>query len=311
MTLLYYDPVLMEHNTGDHPECAARLMPVVRHLNFVALDSLCKRPAWQPASMQRVQLVHEKAYIQSVEAFAKQGGGNIDEDTVVSTRSYEVSLLAAGAVCDAVERVLGGEDKTAFCLVRPPGHHAMPDRAMGFCLFNNVAIGAMVATQELGIQRVLIIDFDVHHGNGTQAMFWKNGQIAYYSMHRAPFYPYTGAADETGAEAGLGTTMNVPVTFGTPRAQQLEQFSSSLSEFADRIAPQLILVSAGFDSHRADPVGNLGLETEDFATITRTILKIAEQHTGGKLVSVLEGGYNPNALAECVELHIEELLGRE
>ncbi len=311
MTLLYYDPVFMEHDTGEHPECAARLIPVVRHLNFVALDSLCKRPAWEPASIQRLHLVHDKQYVESVAAFARQGGGNIDDDTVVSERSYDVSLLAAGAVCDAVERVSRGEDKTAFCLVRPPGHHAMPDRAMGFCLFNNIAVGARVATQELGIKRVLIIDFDVHHGNGTQAIFWEDASVGYFSMHRSPFYPFTGSEDEIGTGSGSGTTMNLPVRFGTPREQQLEKFSSSLSEFADRIAPQLVLVSAGFDSHREDPIGNLGLESEDFATMTCDILRVAEKHAGGKVVSVLEGGYNPNVLAECVGVHLEELVGRE
>jgi acetoin utilization deacetylase AcuC-like enzyme len=311
MTLLYYDPIFMEHETGDHPECAARLTPVIRHLRFVALDTLCKRPAWEPASIEQVQLVHEREYIESVAAFAKRGGGSIDEDTVVSERSYDVSMMAVGAVCDAAKRVTWGEDKTAFCLVRPPGHHALPDHAMGFCLFNNIAIGARIATEELGIQRVLIVDFDIHHGNGTQAVFWEDPSVAYFSMHRSPFFPFTGSADEVGSGAGLGTTMNLPTRFGTPREQQLEAFASALSKFADRFAPELILVSAGFDSHRADPIGNLGLESEDFAAMTRCILGVAHKHADGKMVSVLEGGYNPNALAECVGMHLEELIGRE
>ena len=157
-------------------------------------------------------------YVDSIEQFAEHGGGGyIEEDTVVSEKSYEVARMAVGAVCDAVERVVVGEDKTAFCLVRPPGHHAMPDHAMGFCLFNNIAVGARVATQELGVERVLIVDFDVHHGNGTQAMFWEDADVGYFSMHRSPFYPGTGAADEIGAGAGVGTTLNLPVAFGTPR----------------------------------------------------------------------------------------------
>ena len=311
MTLLYYDPVFQEHNTGDHPENGGRLLPVVRHLNFVALDSSCKRPVWDAASESRLRYVHTRDYVESIERFANNGGGHIEEDTVVSAKSFEVARMAVGAVCDAVARVVVGEDKTAFCLVRPPGHHAMPDHAMGFCLFNNVAVGARVATQELGVERVLIVDFDVHHGNGTQAMFWEDANVGYFSMHRSPFYPGTGAADEIGAGAGVGATLNLPVKFGTSRDIQLRSFERKVKEFAARIKPQLVLVSAGFDSHKSDPVGSLGLENEDFGTITRCLREVANVHAGGKLVSVLEGGYNPDALTDCVTIHLEELLKEE
>ncbi len=186
MTLFYYDPKFMEHITGKHPENAARILPTIRHLHFLGLDSSCKRPAWTPASIERLEYVHTKAHIRSIELFAKQGGGTIEHDTVLSPLSYDVATLAAGAVCDATVRVIHGEDKNAFCLVRPPGHHAMPDHAMGFCLFNNVAVGARVATREFGIDRVLIVDWDVHHGNGTQAIFWEDPQVGYFSLHRSP-----------------------------------------------------------------------------------------------------------------------------
>ncbi len=239
--------------------------------------------------------------------FIRRGGGRIEVDTVLSPGSLEAALLAAGAVRDAVGRVVGGEDTTALCLVRPPGHHALPAAAMGFCLFNNVAIGARMAVQELQLDRVLVVDWDVHHGNGTQESFWRDEQIGFLSIHRWPFYPGTGDADETGSGPGLGTTLNLPVPFGTPRAEYLARFTGELNRLADRIKPQLVIISAGFDSHRTDPVGSLGLETEDFATLTQAVRAVADQHAGGRIVSVLEGGYNPPVLAECVGLHLAEL----
>ncbi|MCA9264466.1 MAG: histone deacetylase [Planctomycetales bacterium] len=310
MTLLYYDPVFQEHVTGDHPENGGRLLPVVRHLNFVALDASCTRPAWQPATRDQISLVHSPEYIDSVQLFASRGGGQIEQDTVVSQRSFDVALMAAGAICDAVSRVVAGEDNTAFCLVRPPGHHAMPDHPMGFCLFNNVAVAARWATRHLGIERVLIVDWDVHHGNGTQAMFWEDSNVGFLSMHRYPFYPGTGAADETGGGAGLGTTLNLPIRFGTSRQDQLTRFRNELEGFAARMRPELILISAGFDSHKDDPIGSLGLESEDFAALTQIVIGVAAIHTRGKIVSVLEGGYNPFALTECVEYHLGELLAQ-
>jgi acetoin utilization deacetylase AcuC-like enzyme len=309
MTLLYYDPIFQEHHTGALPENGGRILSVFRHLNFAALDTSCKRPAWQPASVERLCYVHSRQYVSSVEQFTFNGGGFLAEDTLVSERSYEVARKAVGAVCDAVVRVLGGEDKTAFCLIRPPGHHALPEQAMGFCLFNNIAVGARVATRELGVERVLIVDFDVHHGNGTQAIFWSAADVAYFSMHRWPFYPGTGAADEIGSGAGIGATCNLPIAFGTSRAEQLRLFERELKDFASKTRPQLVLVSAGFDAHKDDPVGSLGLETEDFRVISRCLLEAASEHADGKLVSVLEGGYNHDALTDCVTLHLEELLG--
>ncbi|MCA9189789.1 MAG: histone deacetylase [Pirellulaceae bacterium] len=309
MTLLYYDPVFLQHQTGSHPECPDRLPPVVRHLNFISLDAFCRRPAWEIATKQQLQLVHTPEYIHSVELFAAGGGGYIEQDTVVCPQSYHVARMAVGAVCDAVDRVCAGEDTTAFCLVRPPGHHAMPDHPMGFCLFNNIAIAARHAQQTAGVGQVLIVDFDVHHGNGTQATFWQDATVGFLSMHRYPFYPGTGAEDETGAGPGLGATCNIPVQWGTPRSRQLDMFRQRLHEFAARIKPELILISAGFDSHKDDPIGSLGLESDDFAAFTRDIIEVARAHTHGRIVSMLEGGYNPLALAECVEQHLHELVG--
>jgi acetoin utilization deacetylase AcuC-like enzyme len=179
---------------------------------------------------------------------------------------------------------------------------------MGFCLLNNIALGASVATDEFGLERVLIVDWDVHHGNGTQAMFWENARVGFFSMHRWPFYPGTGAADETGSGAGLGCTLNVPVEFGVARDQLMGQFRRQLGRFAERIRPQLVLVSAGFDAHREDPVGSLGMETEDFLELTQFLCQIADAYAGGSIVSVLEGGYNPAALTDCVDTHLHTLL---
>ena len=218
------------------------------------------------------------------------------------------SLLAAGAACDAVRRVLAGEDASALCLVRPPGHHALRRRAMGFCLLGHVAVAARWALDKAGLDRALIVDWDVHHGNGTQDMFYDDPRIGYLSIHRWPFYPGTGAADETGAGSGLGFTRNLPIAFGTPRRDYLAAFADGLAKFAAHVKPQLVLVSAGFDAHAADPIGSLGLETEDFGELTRTVAEIACDHCQGRMVSVLEGGYNPPVLAETIAVHLEQLL---
>ena len=310
MTLLYYDPRFLEHQTGSHPERPLRLVKIIDRLEHAALVAQCTRPEWQPVSMTRLQRVHDLAYAESVAEFSRKGGGQIESDTIVSTQSYDVALLAAGAVCDAVERVIGGEDKHALCLVRPPGHHALRAEVMGFCLFNNVAIGARSAITEFGLDRVLVVDWDVHHGNGTQDAFWRDEQVGFLSIHRWPFYPGTGRANETGGGPGLGTTMNLPVEFGISRRDYLDRFRGSLEDFAARIKPQLVLISAGFDSHRTDPIGSLGLESEDFGELTNIVLDIADSFAGGKMVSVLEGGYNPLALAESVEIHLSSMMNR-
>ena len=268
------------------------------------------QPEFQPVSRKQLARVHSPAYIDEIWAYAKSGGGYIESDTVVSPASYDVALMAAGSVCDAVERLVRGEDTQGLCLVRPPGHHAMANRAMGFCLFNNIAVAARLAIDALGLERVLIVDWDIHHCNGTQATFWEEPRVGVLSIHRFPFYPGTGDADETGGGRGLGTTLNLPIEFGTPRKDYLATFSDNLAKFAAQIKPQLVLMSAGFDSHRLDPVGNLGLETEDFIPLTNLVLDVADAYAGGKLVSVLEGGYDPKILADCVEVHLAEMLKR-
>jgi acetoin utilization deacetylase AcuC-like enzyme len=311
MTLLYSDPRFLDHKTGAHPERPERLQAIASCLAQAGLDRECRRPQWGPVSQERLARVHSPAYIDQVRTLAAAGGGELDPDTVASPASFGVALHALGAVCDATERVVRGEDSTALCLVRPPGHHALYRRAMGFCLFNNVAVAAHVAIKELGLDRVLIVDWDIHHGNGTQATFWRDPQVGFLSIHRWPFYPGTGLNDETGEGPGLGTTRNLPVPFGIPRKDYRTLFGDAAAEFAARLKPQLVLLSAGFDAHCRDPIGNLGLETEDFATLTSHLLDIVENYAGGRLISVLEGGYDWEATAESVKVHLEAMLRRQ
>jgi acetoin utilization deacetylase AcuC-like enzyme len=308
MTLLYYDPRFLDHATGRHPERPQRLKQIVARLEASGLANECRRPDWQPAERGSLERVHSGKYIDHVAEFAARGGGMLDPDTVASSASFDVARLAAGAACDAVQRVVRGEDSSALCIVRPPGHHALPGHAMGFCLFNNVAVAARTAIDEHGLERVLIVDWDVHHGNGSQDMFYADGRVGFFSSHRWPFYPGTGTSDETGTGPGLGATRNLPFAFGTPRDEFRARFTTELEDFASRMRPQLVLVSAGFDAHRTDPVGSLGLEVEDFAELTKVVVEIAKVHAGGRVVSLLEGGYNPPVLAECVETHLRGLM---
>lgn len=311
MTLLYTDPCYLEHRTGGHPESPARLEAISRELARRQLLERCGLPACPAVSLERLTRVHTGEHVHRIEAFSGAGGGQIEVDTIVSPRSYDAALCAAGAACDAVERVVRGEDRTALCLVRPPGHHALADGPMGFCLFNNVAVAARVAVDELGLDRVLIVDWDVHHGNGTQDMFWSDGRVAFFSVHRWPFYPGTGAADETGGGAGLGFIKNLPLRFGISREDYQVRVADAMTSLADKVKPQLVLISAGFDAHRLDPVGSLGLETEDYIELTRLVADVAKTHADGRVVSLLEGGYHVDALAESVAVHLETLLAHD
>ncbi|TWU30050.1 histone deacetylase family protein [Bythopirellula polymerisocia] len=307
MVLLYTSPRFLQHHTGNHPECAERLEHILGHLGADGLTERCTLPQWLPAEDEVLESVHQETMIRSLEQLAKTGGGRADADTVVGPESFDVARLAVGAVCDATTRVLSGEDRRALCLVRPPGHHALRETAMGFCLFNNIALAAQSALNQ-GIERVLIVDWDVHHGNGTQAIFYDEPRVGFFSVHRWPFYPGTGDSDETGTGAGLGTTRNVPLEFGISQRAYREAVMRELEDFAARMRPQLVLVSAGFDAHRSDPIGSLGLEVEDFAWLTAAAMAIADSYAAGRIVSTLEGGYNPPVLAECVAIHLEGLL---
>ncbi len=310
MTLLFTDPLFTRHETGTHPERPLRLIRVWARLEQAGLTAQCRRGAFEPAPLDALGQVHDPAVADRARMVADGGGGFLDADTVVSPESFRVALSATGACLAAVDQVLTGDDRRALCLIRPPGHHATPHMSMGFCLFNNIAIAARHAQTKHGVSRVLIVDWDVHHGNGTQDIFYDDGSVHLVSIHRYGdgFYPGTGAASETGAGAGLGETTNVAVRFGASRRDYLEQFQSAVTKAAERCRPELLLISAGFDAHAQDPIGSLGLETEDYTVMTDFLLDVANTRCGGRVVSCLEGGYNLNALAESVETHLDQML---
>lgn len=310
MTLLYWDERFLRHDTGRHPECAERLRAVHARLSDSGLwhDDRIQRIPVVTADDDDLRRIHSQDHLNTVRQLAAAGGGRIDADTVVSPASADVAWLAAGTGVDAVRRVAGGEDSTAVCLVRPPGHHAIPEQAMGFCLLSNIAVAARTAIERFGLDRVLIVDWDVHHGNGTQDAFYDDERVTFFSAHRYPFYPGSGAKSETGRGAGLGTTVNLPLEFGVSRGDYLKSFASALEDAADRCRPDLVLVSAGFDAHAKDPIGSLGLESEDFQILTELVHQTAKTHAQGRLISLLEGGYDAEKLAECVEIHLQTLL---
>lgn len=308
MTLLYLDPIVEEHQTGPgHPERPARAAAAAKRLADKGLVERCKRQSLVSIDDQRLGRLHSEGMLRRAEVVASRGG-HLEADTPVCPRSVEIARLVAGAAVDAVTRVAKGEDSTAFCLIRPPGHHATPTRSMGFCLYNNVALAAKEAIENLELDRVLIVDWDVHHGNGTQDIFYDEPRVTFFSAHRYPFYPGTGAASETGTGKGLGHTFNLPVAYPTTREKYRDHFRLTLEKAASHARPQLVLISAGFDAHRDDPIGCLDLETEDFELLTRMVLDVADVHAAGRVVSLLEGGYDLDALAEGVEVHVRGLL---
>jgi acetoin utilization deacetylase AcuC-like enzyme len=306
--LLYHHPDFTKHKTGHgHPESPQRYLAIEGHQPFQELIAKCRKPTFSPLTEKQLSAVHSPEVAAYIRAACERGGGRIEADTVVSKESFDIGLLAAGECCAAVEAVIKGEDKTALCLVRPPGHHATPKQSMGFCLFNNVALAARHA-QTHGAERVLIVDWDVHHGNGTQDAFYTDPNIFYLSLHRFPFYPGTGLVSETGTARGLGTTLNVPLAFGIGRADYRHAFKNALDKATQHFKPDIILISAGFDAHAEDPIGSLGLATEDFATLTETIKHVANTHAQGRVVSCLEGGYNLERLAESLTVHAQALM---
>ena len=308
MVTLFSDLRMLEHVPPPrHPERPERLQAILRHLDRTGLSRTCPSGTVREATREELLRVHTPLYLHQVEAFDSRGGGPIEADTWMSSGSRVAALLAAGAAVEATRHVLEGDGRRAMCLVRPPGHHARPSQPMGFCLFDNVAVAAADAVARFGLERVLIVDFDVHHGNGTQEIFYEEGRVAFLSIHRYPFYPGTGAADETGTGRGLGLTRNVPLPFGTARGDYHAAFRAGLEALARRVRPELVLISAGFDAHAEDPVGSLGLEVEDFEALTRSIVAVAETHAKGRIVSVLEGGYNVPILAGCVAAHLRAL----
>ena len=306
---LVYDPIYLEHDTGDHVENSRRLVEAMSRLKETRIKEklTCLPP--RPASLEELEMVHAPEYISYVKNKAEKGGGWLDPDTVMSPKSYEAALYAAGGVLVAVEAVMKREVGNAFALVRPPGHHAVRDRAMGFCIFNNVAIGARFALDKFKLRRVLIADFDVHHGNGTQDAFYADPKVLYFSTHQYPHYPGTGWIDETGTGEGEGTTVNFPMAAGWGDEECLRAFNEVLVPVARRFQPELILVSAGFDAHWADQLAMMRLTITGFAQIAIMLKELAAELCRGRLIFALEGGYNLQVVAGSIKAIFDVLLG--
>jgi acetoin utilization deacetylase AcuC-like enzyme len=297
-TLLVYDPLFLEHRMAGHPERPERLTAILAALD--ALPAL-ERVAPRPATVEELRLVHTAAHIDRIQALATEGGGWVDADTYVNPRSFDAARVAVGAVLTAVDRIAGGTARNAFCAVRPPGHHASADRAMGFCLFNQVAVAARHIQRQTRWKRVLIVDFDVHHGNGTEEIFHDDPTIFYLSVHRSPFYPGTGATSDRGGR----TTLNLPFGIDTPRTRILPAVEAAVRRTAGEFRPDFVLVSAGFDAYKEDPIGGLGYEVDDYRRLMEVVIEVAP---GGRVISSLEGGYNLTALGPCAVAHLEPLL---
>lgn len=306
-TLLITHPVCLKHeNPPGHPERVPRLERLLAALDGAEYEGLLREEA-PLASRDDLLLVHPDEHIDAVEAAApEQGWAAVDSDTFICPATPEAAKRAAGAAMHAVDRVMAGEVGNAFCAVRPPGHHAERSRAMGFCFFGSVVVGARHALERHGLERLSIVDFDVHHGNGTQDLVSDDPRIQFVSTHQMPLYPGTGSKSET----GCGNIVNIPLDPGTDGAAYREIFERHAVPAIDGFKPQMVIVSAGFDAHRADPLAQVDLEDEDFVWVTDALLDLAESHADGRLVSSLEGGYDLDALASAGALHIRALMER-
>jgi acetoin utilization deacetylase AcuC-like enzyme len=305
-----YHPDCLKHDMGaGHPESPERLRAIVARLEQGGVMSRLIRIEAIPAADEWIMQVHKPSYVASLKQHAPASGRvMLDADTSMSPGSLPAAYLAAGGALAAADAIVAGRVDNAFCAVRPPGHHAERDRAMGFCLFNNVAIAARYFQRRYGLARVLIVDWDVHHGNGTQHSFDDDPSVLFFSTHQYPHYPGTGRATETGRGAGEGTTINVPMEAGEGDEDYLTVFRKVLVPAADAFKPDVVLISAGFDAHRDDPLAGMGLTEDGYAELTRIVAGIAHRHSHGRVLSLLEGGYNLQALSASVERHVRGLL---
>ena len=307
---VYHKDFLL-HDTGAwHPERIDRLKSITGNLTSTGLIEELKILTPEPAEIKWLETVHTPEYIKSVENACKLGYTNLDADTTICAESFRIALLAVGSGILASDKIMNGCIQNAFCAVRPPGHHAEKKRAMGFCLFNNVAITARYLQHKYSLEKILIIDWDVHHGNGTQNVFYDDPSVFYFSVHQSPHYPGTGLINETGIGKGEGFNLNVPLSDGFGDKEYIEIFQSKLLTAAKNFKPDFVLISAGFDAHQDDPLAGMQLTETGFAKLTDIVVSLADEFCQGKLISLLEGGYNLEKLASSVAAHINVLLRR-
>ncbi len=299
-TAIIWSDRYLDHDTGSHPESPERIAAIGRALRNAGMFDNRTVLSPEPAALDSILAVHAPHVVDLVQRAAHQGGAWLDADTYVSSESYDVALLAAGAACQAVDTVITGNAPRAFAFVRPPGHHAEPDRAMGFCLFNNIAIAAEHALNAHGLERVAIVDWDVHHGNGTQAAFWRRPDVLFISLHQYPFYPGSGSSAERGAGSGEGYTLNIPLPAGSTNEVYLSRMTDTVIPALHAFAPDLLLVSAGFDAHTDDPLAMMRVTTDAFADWASLLRDAAGEICNGRMALLLEGGYNLRALGESV-----------
>jgi acetoin utilization deacetylase AcuC-like enzyme len=309
-TGLVYDIAYQQHITPPgHPESPRRSESVIKALEEAGLSEKMTKIAARKAGREDVIRCHKESYFEIAKRDVEKGLADLTTgDTNISEKSFEVALLAAGGVMSAVDAVVERKVQNAFCVVRPPGHHATPIKGMGFCLFNNIAIGARYAQAKHKIGKVLIADWDVHHGNGTQDIFYEDGSVLFFDCHQSPWYPGTGDASETGSGRGLNCIMNNPFPAGAGRKEILGAFETRLIDAANKFKPELVMISAGFDSRLGDPLGHFRLSDEDFVDLTKVVLNVAKEHAQSRLVAVLEGGYNLRGLMKAATAHVQTLM---
>jgi acetoin utilization deacetylase AcuC-like enzyme len=306
------DPIYLEHKTGSyHPESPERLEVIYEMLEDKDMAGRFEAIHPREATREEIELIHEPSYFDRVATTAGKSHSSLDPDTQTSEKSFEAALLACGGFLLGIDRVMNGELDNAFALIRPPGHHAESNRGMGFCLFNNVAVGAAYAIKKYSLDRILICDWDLHHGNGTQHSFYDDKKALYFSTHQFPYYPGTGSFTEVGQGDGRGFTVNVPLSVGNGDAEYYKIFKEVLEPISEEYNPQLVLVSAGFDIYYKDPLGGMEVTPSGFAALAQVLLSIAEKSCGGKLLITLEGGYHLGGLRDGVKSVIQQLLGED
>jgi acetoin utilization deacetylase AcuC-like enzyme len=310
---VYHDKFLTHDTGAGHPEKPERLKAITAHLQQIGLWQKLHHLMIDTAPLEIIYKVHTPDHVKLIKdrslLAAKNGYSALDQgDTVVSQDSYEVALLAVGGVLAAVDAVMSGVLNNVFCVVRPPGHHAESTTPMGFCLFNNAAIAARYAQEKFGLKRIAIVDWDVHHGNGTQEIFYSDPSVFYISLHQSPFYPGTGLQTEIGEGEGRGFNLNCPMRAGSGEKEYFEAFQREIIPKLHGYMPELIIISAGFDAHKDDPLANINLTDDSFRIMTEMVSDIADKYSEGKIISVLEGGYNLNSLSNSVKKHLNVLM---